>query len=146
MKQPWGLVDFVQQTGRGGRRAGERVESVVVMADGRPGWFPKQAGHVEHVNEKAMAAFVTNEGCQRVVLGRFMDGDGAACRPGQDELCDRCNEGEQAVGDETAEGVGEEIIDEAEEEEEEEEGEEEEEEEKIMDKVKKGKRLWVSRN
>ena len=31
MEQPYGLVDFVQQTGRGGRQAGEVVESVVVM-------------------------------------------------------------------------------------------------------------------
>ena len=40
MEQPYGIVDFVQQTGRGGRREGEMVESVVVMderagADGR---------------------------------------------------------------------------------------------------------------
>ena len=31
MEQPYGLVDFVQQTGRGGRRVGEVMESVVVM-------------------------------------------------------------------------------------------------------------------
>jgi hypothetical protein len=35
MQEPYGLVDFVQQTGRGGRRVGEVVESVIVM-DGRP--------------------------------------------------------------------------------------------------------------
>ncbi|KAK1838378.1 hypothetical protein CCHR01_18994, partial [Colletotrichum chrysophilum] len=29
-EQPYGLVDFVQQTGRGGRRAGEVVESIIV--------------------------------------------------------------------------------------------------------------------
>lgn len=32
---PFGLVDFAQQTGRGGRQRGEVVDSVVVT-DGRP--------------------------------------------------------------------------------------------------------------
>lgn len=31
MEAPWGLVDFVQQTGRGGRQAGTTVDSVIVM-------------------------------------------------------------------------------------------------------------------
>jgi superfamily II DNA helicase RecQ len=48
MKQPWGLVDFVQQTGRGGRRTGERVKVMMMMADGRPGWFLKQDGKIKH--------------------------------------------------------------------------------------------------
>ncbi|KAM5527636.1 transposase-like protein [Fusarium oxysporum f. sp. phaseoli] len=34
---PFGLVDFVQQTGRGGRQRGEAVDSVIVT-DGRAGW------------------------------------------------------------------------------------------------------------
>ncbi|KAH7233813.1 uncharacterized protein BKA55DRAFT_544304 [Fusarium redolens] len=64
MEKPYGLVDFVQQTGRGGRRAGEAQ----------------------------MEAFISTPGCQRAVVSAFMDGaagetckdvDGAA-------LCDRC--------------------------------------------------------
>ena len=58
-----------------------------------------------------MAAFVTSEGCWGVVLGRFMNGGRAACRPGQDKLCDQRDDGEHAVGDETAEELGEEIVD-----------------------------------
>jgi superfamily II DNA helicase RecQ len=35
MGQLYGLVDFVQQTGRGGRRDGDVVESVIVKGPGR---------------------------------------------------------------------------------------------------------------
>lgn len=37
MGPPFGLVDFVQQTGRGGRQRGEVVDSVIVT-DGKAGW------------------------------------------------------------------------------------------------------------
>ena len=32
-EEPYGLVDYVQQTGRGGRREGEIVEAIIVLAD-----------------------------------------------------------------------------------------------------------------
>jgi superfamily II DNA helicase RecQ len=94
MEAPWGLVDFVQQTGRGGRRAGTTVDSVVVMG-GVEGWFNKQGGDIEHLNRQAMKRFLESEGCRRVELGWFMDGDGRDCREGGDELCDRCEEEEE---------------------------------------------------
>lgn len=91
-EQPYGLVDFVQQTGRGARRADEVVESVIVH-DGRP---PRQDEHQDWVgmcNETEMKAFMSTPGCRRPVLGAFMDGvGGEVCGhiPGAIP-CDRCS-------------------------------------------------------
>ncbi|KEF50779.1 uncharacterized protein A1O9_13169 [Exophiala aquamarina CBS 119918] len=93
MEQPYGLVDFVQQTGRGGRQAGEVVESVVVI-DQRKAWIGEHRSDVEHLNHQAMEWFVESAGCRRVVLGMFMDVGlreaGMDCEQLQAELCDRC--------------------------------------------------------
>jgi len=50
-------------------------------------------------------------------LGEFMDGEGTACQAGQDELCDRCDGGEDAVGGEVVEAEGQVTVEETEEEE-----------------------------
>jgi len=96
MEQPYSMVDFVQQTGRGGRRAGEVVESTVV-ADVRGVGEEKQVSDMEHMNRQAMEQFIKTRDCRRVGLGLFMDGRGADCREVAGELCDRCcEEGGQA--------------------------------------------------
>jgi hypothetical protein len=93
MEQPYGLVDFVQQTGRGGRQAGEVVESVVVM-DQRKAWIGEHRSDVEHLNHQAMEWFVESASCRRVAVGMFMDVGlkeaGMDCEQLQAELCDRC--------------------------------------------------------
>jgi superfamily II DNA or RNA helicase len=94
MEQPFGLVDFVQQTGRGARRAGEVVESVVVH-DGRA---PRDDGHrsfVDNVNRSQIGLFVSTPGCRRAVIGAFMDGAaGETCGDLEGaEACDRCSAG-----------------------------------------------------
>ena len=95
MEQPYGLVDFVQQTGRGGRQAGEVVESVVVM-DQRKAWMGEHRSDVEHLNHQAMEWFVESSGCRRVAVGMFMDVGlreaGMDCEQLQAELCDRCRD------------------------------------------------------
>ncbi|RYP58050.1 hypothetical protein DL771_011356 [Monosporascus sp. 5C6A] len=89
MEQPYGLVDFVQQTGRGGRRDGEVVESVIVT-DGRAAWYDRQGSDVEQQNRQAMEWFVASVDCRRVALGAFMDGQGRDCEEVGGERCDRC--------------------------------------------------------
>ncbi|KAK2684950.1 hypothetical protein QWA68_016472 [Fusarium oxysporum] len=49
MEKPYGLVDFVQQTGRGGRRAGEVVKSIVVH-NGRPERQDLHRSFVDSIN------------------------------------------------------------------------------------------------
>jgi Helicase conserved C-terminal domain len=95
MEQPYGLVDFIQQTGRGGRRAGETVESVIVM-DQKKARMEETRSDVEQWNHQAMEWFVESVGCRRVPLGTFMDvgveGCGADCEALQCELCDQCRQ------------------------------------------------------
>lgn len=102
VEQPYGLVDFVQQTGRGGRRRGEVVDSVIVLGSGR---VPRDqhSSDIEHLNRQAMEEFIHTSGCRRVALGVFMDGKGLQC----DEMigaerCDRC---EERAGEEGAMGL-----------------------------------------
>ena len=113
MEQPYGIVDFVQQTGRGGRCEGEVVESVVVM-EAKKVRMDEKRSDVEHRNHQAMEWFVESHGCRRVVLGMFMDVGLADC--GQDceqlqvEACDRCRAKHQYVDGRGAEGRDEEEL------------------------------------
>ncbi|KAH7010574.1 uncharacterized protein B0I36DRAFT_370192 [Microdochium trichocladiopsis] len=77
-EQRYGLVDFVQQTGRGGRKAGEEVESVVVL--GRAAVYQgRQASDVDQLNRQAVERFTQTPDCRRLVLGAFMDGIAQDC-------------------------------------------------------------------
>ncbi|EXK77718.1 hypothetical protein FOQG_17586 [Fusarium oxysporum f. sp. raphani 54005] len=127
---PFGLVDFVQQTGRGGRQRGEVVESVIVT-DGKAGWGDEFGSDIDHINREGVGLFIEGKGCRRLVLGRFFDGAEAevsGCREMQAEYCDRClKKGVNRVGDREDIREDNEEDEEEEEEEEEEEGEDEEE-------------------
>jgi superfamily II DNA helicase RecQ len=90
-EQPYGLVDFVQQTGRGGRREGETVESVIIT-DGRPAWYDKQGSDVDQANRQGIERFMQTPDCRRLVLGSFMDGVAQDCHSMGVECCDRCHE------------------------------------------------------
>jgi superfamily II DNA helicase RecQ len=87
---PYGLVDFIQQTGRGGRRDGERVESVVVV-ERYPGWRNQHGSDIEHENREALDRFVNSSDCRRATIGSFMDGVGRECDVLGAERCDRCS-------------------------------------------------------
>lgn len=92
-EQPYGLVDSVQQTGRGGRRAGEVVVSIIVH-DGRAGRADPHGSFVDERNRAEMEAFVSTAGCRRTVVSAFMDGvSGESCKDvAGAEPCDRCEE------------------------------------------------------
>jgi hypothetical protein len=89
MRQPYGLVDFIQQTGRRGRRHGEIVNSVVVI-DKLPIYYDEFGSDIDQQNREATEEFVDTAECRRVVLGRFMEGDGRSCSKLASELCNNC--------------------------------------------------------
>ncbi|KJZ69995.1 hypothetical protein HIM_10606 [Hirsutella minnesotensis 3608] len=91
-EQPYGLVDFVQQTGRGARRADEVVESIIVH-DGRPPRVDRHRGFVEECNDGQMKTFMSTPGCRRAVISAFMDGvAGETCEQMAGAVaCDRCS-------------------------------------------------------
>ncbi|KXJ84800.1 hypothetical protein Micbo1qcDRAFT_181347 [Microdochium bolleyi] len=109
-EQRYGLVDFVQQTGRGGRRDGEVVEAVIVLADeAGPGQQKRQQEvegretEVERTNRLAMEQFVKGGECRRVWVGRFIDGvEGDNCSTTGAVECDWC-EGQDGGDEESAE-------------------------------------------
>lgn len=97
IRVPYGLVDFIQQTGRGGRAAGEIVDSVIVT-DGRPIEFPDDMfdDDVTHMNRTVMGEFVETAGCRRRVVGKFLNGAGICYRDKELEgalPCDRYTAG-----------------------------------------------------
>lgn len=91
VRQPYGMVDFAQQTGRGGRRKGEVVDSVVVI-DGSTAWHSKCGSDVSHKNREAMKAFLKTEDCRRMELGEFLDGQRRRCSEIGALECDRCKD------------------------------------------------------
>ena len=106
-EQPYGLVDFVQQTGRGARRAGEVVESIVIH-DGRPGRDDPHRSFVDNINRSQIEAFVSTPGCRRAIIGAFMDGvAGETCGDlAGAEACDRCLAAAQDGGEGVEAGQG----------------------------------------
>jgi hypothetical protein len=89
MRQPYGMVDFAQQTGRGGRRKGEVVDSIIVT-DGIAPWSDEFGSDVDQENREAVDAFIHGTDCRRMVLGTFLDGIGRRCGELGAECCDRC--------------------------------------------------------
>lgn len=87
--QPWGLVDFIQQTGRGGRRQDEMVRSVVITRAGQQ-WRDIHEDEVGELNRQAMERFLQTTGCRRVEVGVFMDGMGQECDQIGARRCDQC--------------------------------------------------------
>lgn len=71
--QPYGLVDFIQQTGRVGRREGEVVDSIVVH-DGRLPYQRVGANFIDKTNQAQMDMYVSSGQCRRSVISAFMDG------------------------------------------------------------------------
>ncbi|KXJ85269.1 hypothetical protein Micbo1qcDRAFT_186716 [Microdochium bolleyi] len=115
-EEPYGLVDYVQQTGRGGRREGEVVEATIVLAGGAgPGnqkrrqWAEGRETDVERADRLAIEEFVRGTECRRAVLGRFIDGvAGEDCRQIGAVQCDWCENRagrEEGAGDERSSGT-----------------------------------------
>ncbi len=91
---PYGLVDFIQQTGRGARRDGETVRSVVVH-DGSGMWETVGMSVMTAINREQMEIFAKTAGCRRAVIASFMDGAmGEECADVVGAVpCDRCAPG-----------------------------------------------------
>jgi len=103
------LRDYAQESGRAGRD-GEKSEAIIIR-----GVTYDRAGRVREEGwgnvEEEMRAFVTSEGCMRVILDSVMDGrvDRAGCEDGEEKCC-RCSAGWLgAEADDTGEDGEEEV-------------------------------------
>jgi Helicase conserved C-terminal domain len=95
---PWGISDFVQESGRGGRD-GESVLSVIFLSEKEMSELRSNAGFAMEV--QGIADFVTTDLCRRLVITRYMDGKSKRCVDLVDSIpCDNC----QKAFDQSAEG------------------------------------------
>ena len=103
--EPYSLVAFSQESGRGGRDQ-QAAESLVLLPEG---WQAPEPSFVD-VDEAALHEFLTASGCRRPVLSRHLDIPPHVARCGKgEEICDGCEVGgHEAVGEESEEGSGEE--------------------------------------
>lgn len=93
---PYGMIDFAQESGRGGR-AGEDVDSVIVVEEGKAE-RRLAGGAAGGVDEGVIGEFIATKGCRRRVMSLYFDDKLVECG---DEAsmakCDRCGEGLTAV-------------------------------------------------
>jgi superfamily II DNA helicase RecQ len=91
IEDPYGLVDFVQESGRGGRD-GEMAGSTVFMKrDPRLAAPPTPLDHPDPADFQAINEYLRGLECRRLVISRELDRaeDWDACR-GTDVRCDIC--------------------------------------------------------
>ena len=97
---PWSMIDFAQESGRGGR-AGERVDSVVLVERGEPERAMKQKA--DSLDVQAMGTFVIGSGCRRGLMSGYLDGRRVECNDLDTAGCDRCGDGARGWRDEQRE-------------------------------------------
>jgi superfamily II DNA helicase RecQ len=71
VERPWGMVDFLQESGR--MRAGGK--SVIVLVQPPQEQQKQHEQHKQKMNDsEAIEAFVHTAGCRRKVMSQYMDG------------------------------------------------------------------------
>jgi superfamily II DNA helicase RecQ len=87
---PWSMIDFAQESGRGGR-AGEMVDSVIVVEDGQVERRVRE--NSDSIDVQAMGLFIQGTGCRRGLMSEYLDGKRVECGDVEAAGCDRCGEG-----------------------------------------------------
>jgi hypothetical protein len=87
---PWSMIDFAQESGRGGR-AGERVDLVIIVERGEVERTMQQKS--EDLDVQAMGTFLIGSGCRRGLMSSYLDGKRITCNDIESAGCDRCGEG-----------------------------------------------------
>jgi superfamily II DNA/RNA helicase len=90
---PYGMINFDQEVGRGGR-GGEVVTSVILVADDDYIQLLAEEPEMLPVDERAMREFMVTNGCRREELSVYMNGEDERvdCKSLGGELCDRCKD------------------------------------------------------
>jgi len=89
VNSPYTLVDFVQESGRGGRH-GERSSATIIIEERELTTQITKSGF-QGENELALQQFLSTRRCRNQILSGFLDGgEGWTCAQAQAELCDNC--------------------------------------------------------
>lgn len=87
---PWSMIDFAQESGRGGR-AGELVDSVIIVEKGEvERQLEREKGSID---VQAMGLFILGSGCRRGMMSEYLDRMRVECKDIESAGCDRCGEG-----------------------------------------------------
>lgn len=87
---PWSMIDFAQESGRGGR-AGEFVTSVILVQEGEVERRLKEA--IGDGDVQAIGDFIRGGGCRRAIMSEYLDDTRISCNDIESAGCDRCGEG-----------------------------------------------------
>ena len=89
---PYGMIDFAQESGRGGRN-GEAVTSIVLLEERESTRLEKMDAAAMTTDEFFMRQFIQGKECRRLALGQYLDGMAKTCSDLGGLQCDRCGEG-----------------------------------------------------
>lgn len=89
---PYGMIDFAQETGRGGR-SGEAVDSIVLLTDVESRELGRKDAAEMSIDEMAMKVFIETKECRRLVMSGYLDEEGKTCADVEGRPCDHCGEG-----------------------------------------------------
>jgi superfamily II DNA helicase RecQ len=89
---PYGMIDFAQETGRGGR-SGEAVDSIVLLTDVESQELARKDAAELSIDEMAIKVFIETRECRRLAMSAYLDEEGKTCRDVEGRPCDRCGEG-----------------------------------------------------
>jgi superfamily II DNA helicase RecQ len=101
LEKPYGMVEFEQEIGRGGR-GGEIVHSLVLVGEREYDEILAQEESTLVADEAAMREFIMTKECRRRIMSGYMNGESEVidCEELGGELCDICvgGLGETEVG------------------------------------------------
>ena len=89
--KPYGMIDFDQEVGRGGRN-GEPVESIILLSNEEFMKIKGERGELMGPDDRAMCEFIITASCRRVGMSIYMNGVDYEmnCDGLKGELCDNC--------------------------------------------------------
>jgi superfamily II DNA helicase RecQ len=89
--EPYGMINFDQEVGRGGR-GGEMVESLTLLSDDEEMKLRQRKVHTLSQDEKAMHEFLTTNKCRRTGMSVYLNGENhdVTCESLESELCGNC--------------------------------------------------------
>ena len=72
---PYGIINFAQESRRVGR-AGEDVDSVIIVEEGR---VEQMAAKLQGVDKTVISEFVATRACRRIIISEYLDSRKVEC-------------------------------------------------------------------
>jgi superfamily II DNA helicase RecQ len=89
--EPYGMIDYDQEVGRGGR-SGEIVHAVTLLSERDMTGLTERRTETLSYDQKAMTEFLTTAKCRRTGISKYLNGEDYEdnCESLLAELCDNC--------------------------------------------------------